>query len=203
MGRGSRASCGRGAWGLCERGVRGPRYTGALAAARAGGRNSGCGAAPLLGRTPLLGRMPLPFIGHDPTPRVRSLTPSGRGARSRVGPLFAEDARRTERRGSSPRYRSSIGASRIETAQMPSKTNEVHSTSPNINSWAAVRPGASGRGAAKGRSPYSLLWWWRTPLPRLVDLGGERKIGRGCSFAQRPLVGERRPLVCDDIPNVD
>lgn len=197
MGRGSRAPCGRGAWVLCERGVRGPRYTGALAAVRSGGRNSGCGAAPLLGRTPL------PFIGRDPTPRVRSLTPSGRGARSRVDPLFAVDARRTERRGSSPRYRSSIGASRIETAQMPSKTNEVHSTSPNRNSRAAVRPGASGRGAAKGRSPYNLLWWWRTPLPRLVDLGGERKIGRGRPFAQRPLVGERRPLVCDDIPNVD
>lgn len=197
MGRGSRASCGRGARALCERGVRGPRYTGALAAACAGGRNSGCGAAPLLGRTPL------PLIGRDPTPRVRSLTPSGREARSRVGPLFAEDARRTERRGSSPRYRSSIGASRIEMAQTPSKTNEVHSTSPNINSWAAVRPGASGHGAAKGRSPYSLLWWWRTLLPRLVDLGGEWKIGRGRPFAQRPLVGERRPLVCNDIPNVD
>lgn len=140
MGRGSRAPCGCGARALCERGVRGPRYTGALAAARAGGRNSGCGAAPLPGRTPL------PFIGRDPTPRVRSLTPSGRGARSRVAPLFAEDARRTERRGSSPRYRSSIGASRIETAQTPSKTNEVHSTSQNINSWAAVRPGASGSG---------------------------------------------------------
>lgn len=197
MGCGSRAPCGRGAWALCERGVRGPRYTGALAAARAGGRNSGCGVEPLLGRTPL------PLNGRDPMPRVRSLTPSGRGARSRVGPLFAEDARRTERRGSSPRYRSSIGASRIETAQTPSKTNEVHSTSPSINSWAAVRPGASGHGAAKGRSSYNLLWWWRTPLPRLVDLGGERKIGRGRPFAQRPLVGERRPLVCDDIPNVD
>lgn len=197
MGFGSRAPCGRGAWGLCERGERGPRYTGVLTAARAGGRNSGCGAPPLLGRTPL------PLNGRDPTPRVRSLTPSGRGARSRVGPLFAEDARRTERRGSSPRYRSSIGASRIETAQTPSKTNEVHSTSPNINSSAAVRPGASGHGAAKGRSPYNLLWWWRAPLPRLVDLGGEWKIGRGRPFAQRPLVGERRPLVCDDIPNVD
>lgn len=96
MGRGSRAPCGCGARALCERGVRGPRYTGALAAARAGGRNSGCGAAPLPGRTPL------PFIGRDPTPRVRSLTPSGRGARSRVAPLFAEDARRTERRGVVP-----------------------------------------------------------------------------------------------------
>ena len=62
MGRGSRAPCGCGAWALGERGVRGPRYTGALAAARAGGRNSGCGAAPLPGRTPL------PFIGRDPTP---------------------------------------------------------------------------------------------------------------------------------------
>ena len=197
MGRGSRAPCVCGARALCERGVRGPRYTGALAAARAGGRNSGCRAEPLLGRTPL------PLDVRDPTPRVRSLTPSGRGARSRVGPLFAEDARRTERRGSSPRYRSSIGASRIETAQTPSKTNEVHSTSPNTNNRAAVRPGASGHGAAKGRSPYSLLWWWRAPLPRLVDLGGERKIARGRPFAQRPLVGERRPLVCNDIPNVD
>lgn len=198
MGRGSRAPCGCGARALCERGVRGPRYAGALAAARAGGRNSGCGAAPLPGRTPL------PFIGRDPTPRVRSLTPSGRGARSRVAPLFAEDARRTERWGLSPRYRSSIGASRIETAQTPSKTNEVHSTSPNINTWAylSVRVRA-GRGAAKGRSPCNLLWWLRAPLPRLVDLGGERKIGHGRPFAQRPLVGERRPLVCDDIPNVD
>ena len=113
MGRGSRAPCGCGARALCERGVRGPRYTGALAAARAGGRNSGCGAAPLPGRTPL------PFIGCDPTPRVRSLTPSGRGGRSPWAPPPLGPARRTERRGVSSRYRSSIDVSRIK------KTHQV------------------------------------------------------------------------------